>query len=129
VALSGLGGALTRLGRTSEALKLERKEAAARGDVALEEAFGREDGAAEAKFREAIAALEARAASGAMVNEVQIALMHLRVKDLNRALDWLERAYDSHNPNLPSINNRRPFDPLRSHPRFQALLQRMRLPQ
>jgi hypothetical protein len=52
----------------------------------------------------------------------------VRLKENDQAIDWLERAFDSHNPNLPGINNRRPFDPLRAHPRFQTLLRRMNLP-
>lgn len=59
---------------------------------------------------------------------MQVAIILVRVKEHERALDWLERAFDSHNPNLPGINNRRPFDPLRGHVRFQALLRRMNLP-
>ena len=47
VALTGLQGALTRLGRTDEVLKLQEKRAMARGDGELEDAFGRDgDGAA-----------------------------------------------------------------------------------
>jgi hypothetical protein len=44
------------------------------------------------------------------------------------ALDWLERAYEARDPALPYL--RLPlFDPLRSEPRFEALMRRMGLPQ
>jgi TolB-like protein/Tfp pilus assembly protein PilF len=128
VALNGLVGALTRLGRTDEAFEVQRRGAAARGDTEVEEALGSSPDQIAA-VRKAIETFEARAGRGEFVNEVQVAVMCLRVKDHDAAMDWLERAYDSHNPNLPSINNRRPFDPLRANPRFQALLQRMNLPQ
>lgn len=44
-----------------------------------------------------------------------------------RAIDWLEKAYENHNPNLPYIGGPL-WDPLRSYPRFQDLLRRMNLP-
>jgi hypothetical protein len=59
---------------------------------------------------------------------MEIALMYLRLGEQDRALDWLERGYETHHPGLPSISNRNPFNPLRTHPRFQALLRRMNLP-
>jgi serine/threonine-protein kinase len=44
-----------------------------------------------------------------------------------RALDWLERACDDRDPNMPYINCEPMWDPVRSEPRFQALLRRMNL--
>jgi TolB-like protein/Tfp pilus assembly protein PilF len=52
----------------------------------------------------------------------------LYARDTTLALDWLEKAYDGHEPNMPYINCMPIFDPLRSEPRFQALLRRMNLP-
>jgi tetratricopeptide (TPR) repeat protein len=131
VALTGLQGALLRLGRKEEALAVERKRASARGDAEMDEALagGIAQGDPDTAVRNAITTLEARWRSEGAVNEVQIAQLYLRLKERERALDWLERAYESHNPNLPAINNRRPFDPLRATPRFQELLRRMNLPQ
>jgi TolB-like protein len=45
-----------------------------------------------------------------------------------RALDWLEKAYQARDPNMPYIGCMPIFDPLRSEPRFQSLLRRMNLP-
>ncbi len=44
------------------------------------------------------------------------------------ALDWLERASEARDPNVPYITCFPMFDSLRSEPRFQALLRRMNLP-
>ena len=134
IALNGLQGALLRLGRQDEALEVQRTRAAVRGDTELEEALdgggrgrgGR--GGAEPALRGAIEVYERRWRNREDVNEVQVAIILVRLKENEQALDWLERAFDSHNPNLPGINNRRPFDPLRAHPRFQTLLRRMNLP-
>jgi len=45
------------------------------------------------------------------------------------ALDWLERAFDSHAHGILRINYDPRLDPLRSEPRFANLLRRMGLPQ
>ena len=134
VALTGLQGALLRLGRQDEALAVQRTRAGARGDTETEEALeggrGRSGrGGSDAALRSAVEVYERRWRNREDVNEVQVAIILLRLKENERALDWLERGFDTHNPNLPGINNRRPFDPLRGHPRFQALRRRMNLPE
>ena len=57
-----------------------------------------------------------------------IALRYLDAGDKDRAIDWLEKAYENRNPNMPYIGKPL-YDPLRSDPRFQALLRRMNLPE
>jgi TolB-like protein/Tfp pilus assembly protein PilF len=56
-----------------------------------------------------------------------IALRYLDAGDHDRAIDWLERAYEDQDPNLPYITGP-VWDPLRSDPRFKDLLRRMNLP-
>jgi TolB-like protein/Tfp pilus assembly protein PilF/predicted Ser/Thr protein kinase len=132
VALTGLQGALLRLGRQDEALEVQRTRAASRGDAEVEGALGRGGrggrGGSDAALRSAVEVFERRWRNREDVNEVEVALILLRLNENERALDWLERAFDTHNPNLPGINNRRPFDPLRGSVRFEALLRRMNLP-
>jgi len=53
---------------------------------------------------------------------------YLIAGDTTHALDWLEKACDDHEPNMPYISCMPIFDPLRSEPRFQALRRRMNLP-
>jgi hypothetical protein len=43
-------------------------------------------------------------------------------------MDWLEKAFEFHDPNLPYVGFEPIWDPLRSDPRFQDLLRRMNLP-
>jgi tetratricopeptide (TPR) repeat protein len=45
-----------------------------------------------------------------------------------KAIEWLEKGLDPHDPVLPYIGCYRCFDDLHSDPRFQALLRKMRLP-
>jgi Tfp pilus assembly protein PilF len=56
-----------------------------------------------------------------------IAARYLDGGDYQRAIDWLEEAYEVRDPNLPYLGNP-VFDPLRSDPRFQDLVRRMGLP-
>jgi tetratricopeptide (TPR) repeat protein len=48
--------------------------------------------------------------------------------DRERTLDWLERAYEVHDPNMPYIAVFPHFDLVRDDPRFEDLLRRVGLP-
>ena len=54
--------------------------------------------------------------------------VYLKLGQREKALEWLERAYREHVPGLVWINARTFWAPMRSYPRFQAILQRMKLP-
>jgi hypothetical protein len=54
--------------------------------------------------------------------------MYLKVGDKERAMDWLERTYEERASMLIHMNVHFAFDPLRSDPRFQNLLRRMKFP-
>ncbi len=56
-----------------------------------------------------------------------IALRYLDAGDHDRAIDWLERAYQDRDPNLPYVVMPI-WAPLRPDPRFHDLLRRMDLP-
>jgi serine/threonine-protein kinase len=64
-----------------------------------------------------------------LLGPIGIALRYLDAGDNDRAIDWLEEAYEVRNFNLPYIGLPLYHDPLRSDPRFQALLRRMNLPE
>jgi serine/threonine protein kinase/tetratricopeptide (TPR) repeat protein len=57
-----------------------------------------------------------------------IAFRYFDARDYDRAVDWLEKAYEVRDPNLPYQIASPVYDPLRSNPRFQALTRRMGLP-
>jgi tetratricopeptide (TPR) repeat protein len=56
-----------------------------------------------------------------------IAMRFMNAGDIDRAIDWLETGFQLHDPNLPYLGLP-VWDPLRPHPRFQELLQKMNLP-
>jgi len=59
---------------------------------------------------------------------VNIALRYVDAGDSDRAMDWLEEAYEVRDPMLPYLRDPFYYDLLHSNPRYQALLRRMNLP-
>jgi serine/threonine protein kinase len=57
-----------------------------------------------------------------------VSINYMGAGDAARSLDWLERAIAWHDPNAPYVNCLPLWDPVRSAPRFQALLRKMNLP-
>jgi len=60
-------------------------------------------------------------------NPTDVAYLYIGAGDKGRALEWLEKAYELHDPVMPYIGIPY-FDILRADPRFQNLLRRMNLP-
>lgn len=57
-----------------------------------------------------------------------IAIVYTGLGDKDRAFAWLEQALKEHDDSLIYIGSQTFFDPLRSDPRFQDLLRRLRVP-
>jgi len=66
-------------------------------------------------------------ARGTYVPATSIAWIHLGLGELDDAFDWLDRAVDERDQFMMPIRSYGFFDPIRSHPRFLALLRKMRL--
>ncbi len=56
-----------------------------------------------------------------------IAWIYLALGDVDAAFTWLERAVDESDPKIVGINTYPTLAPLRTHPRFAALLRKMNL--
>jgi TolB-like protein/Tfp pilus assembly protein PilF len=54
-----------------------------------------------------------------------LAIVYLGLGDRERALDFLEQAYSNNSQWMPYLRGDRTFDPIRSEPRFQALLKKL----
>jgi len=62
------------------------------------------------------------------VSSYDLALLYLALGDADQAVERLWRAHEEYSSMLPYVNVDARVDPLRSHPRFVALIQRMRFP-
>jgi len=63
------------------------------------------------------------------VPRIRIARLHAHAEEKDRALEWLEKAYEEREPPLTRLSVVWDWDSLRDDPRFRALLVRMNLPQ
>jgi hypothetical protein len=71
--------------------------------------------------------MAARYKPSGRVMAVNIAIKYMFAGDKVRAIDWLEKAHEDHDPNLPYLG--KPiWDSVRDDPRFQGLVRRMNLP-
>ena len=61
------------------------------------------------------------------VSPYSIAEAYMRIEDKERALSWLEKAYEEHDSGLVSLGVEPMFDSIRTDPRFQDILRRMKL--
>jgi len=127
VALTNLEEALFAKGMRDELLAVEKERAA--GDPARVAAY--EQGLAEAGYegvqRRLADFMAARYEQTGRVMAVDIAIKYMFAGDKARAIDWLEKAYEDRDPNLPYLG-KPVWDSLRDDPRFQDLVRRMNLP-
>ncbi len=130
MALSALKSAYHVKGMYKEALEIWRTWFATKGDREAEEALSR--GYAEASYSGAlssVAEMMIERSRTTFVTPWQIATLYTRAGKNNEALVWLEKAYEAHDSNMPSISVDPIFDSMRADPRFQDLLRRMNLPE
>jgi TolB-like protein/DNA-binding winged helix-turn-helix (wHTH) protein/Tfp pilus assembly protein PilF len=88
-------------------------------------AAGRED-----RARSILSELEARSES-TYISPGMLFELNLVLGEIDRALDLLERAYEVHDPWMIRLNMKKgnpPFDPIRHHPRFMAVMQKIAFP-
>ena len=126
----GLWGAFYKKGMYEQALAEAKKFFAVLGDREVVESLDRRG--AEAGYRGAMRragdALAARS-ERSHVPAIRIARVYAHAGEKDRALDWLEKACERRETTLVHIGVGWDWDGLRSDPRFQSLLRRMKLPQ
>jgi tetratricopeptide (TPR) repeat protein len=72
--------------------------------------------------------LAASTSAGRYVSPVAFATILIGLGDIEGALDWAERAMDDRRGWLMYLGVNPLLDPMRGHPRFESLVQRMRGP-
>jgi TolB-like protein/Tfp pilus assembly protein PilF/predicted Ser/Thr protein kinase len=128
IALSTLRTAYHMKHMYKEALEIWKASYAAKGDQEAVEALERgfAEGGYPGALRRVADMLVARSQK-TFVTPWQIATLYTRAGMNKEALDWLEKAYQAHDQNMPYISVDPIFDDLRAEPRFQEILRRMRL--
>ena len=124
-----LGLTLAIEGQVDEAVKVLREaitmpESGTYTRATLGYALAR--GGCVGEAREILASLEAHA-EHEYVSPVAFATILLGLGEIERALDWTERALEERRGWLAYLRVHPLMDPMRGHPRFDALVRRMRL--
>jgi TolB-like protein len=128
VALSTLRSAFHMKRMYPEAIEAWQASYAARGDQEAEEALARgfKEGGYSMALQRVAEALAARSRT-TYVPAWQIGTLYTRAGKKDEALEWLEKAYLAHDPNMPYISVDPIFDDIRDDPRFKDLLRKMKL--
>ena len=120
----GRGQILLARGKPQEALVEMQQETndglKLTGEALVYQALGRRQ-ASDAALKELIA----KHGDGAAY---QVAEVYAYRGEADKAMDWLERAYQQHDSGLPSLKSDGLFKSLRQNPRYIQLLEKMQLP-
>jgi TolB-like protein len=130
VALATLRSAYHMKRMYNEALEIWKASYAAKGDHEAVEALAR--GFAEAGYHGALLRVAETFVARSRTTYVtpwQIGTLYTRAGKNKEALEWLEKAYEAHDPNSIYLSVDPIFDILRNEPRFQDILRRMKLPE
>jgi len=126
-AISGLMHCYPQKGMYQEALEAAQRLFVIRGEHEVLQALerGNKDGGYVEAMRQAAVALAARSNPA---YALRIATLYTFAGEKERALDWLENAYEERLQNMIYIRVYPKWDLLRDEPRFQELLHKMNLP-
>ena len=116
------------LGRHEEAIEMWRASYQANPEAleALERGY---QAGGYLSALKAVADLRVERSATTHVAPWQIATLYTRAGLGEEALGYLELAFEEHDPNIPYISTYAIFDYMRAEPRFQALMDRLGLPQ
>jgi TolB-like protein/predicted Ser/Thr protein kinase len=128
-ALGTLRSAYHQKGMYEEALEIWKRSYAAKDDQEAEEALARgyEEGGYSGALS-SVAEMMIERSRTTYVTPWQIGTLYTRAGKKEEAIEWLERAFEARDGNLPYLSVDPIFDYLRDEPRFQDMLRRMNLP-
>jgi len=113
-AIDEMESGLTRFGWTESAKALRR---------------GYAQGGYQGALREAAKSLEAKAKHNEYFPPNVLAYLYGVLGDKDRAFAWMEKAYEIHEGSIASMKVNLDYEPLRSDPRFAAMLRQVGLPE
>jgi tetratricopeptide (TPR) repeat protein len=128
MALSGLRASYYEKGMYEEAFEADKTRLTASGDPEAVEAL--EHGYAEGGYQRAMSRVAERMVAKtrtAYVKPTDIAGLYRDAGRSQEALDWLERAFEERDPDMPYIGVF--WKGFRDEPRYQSLLRRMNFPE
>jgi eukaryotic-like serine/threonine-protein kinase len=128
---SALGWAWLRMGRLEEGVReIEQAVAISPGDTLFLGQLGQAYGLAgrEADARNILRQLQ-EMTPRRYVSPYHVAYVHVGLGEYEKALDLLEEAYETRSGAIYGVRGSFLFEPLRSHPRFKAILRKMNLPE
>jgi serine/threonine-protein kinase len=128
-AYTSLGRVYTQQEKFSDAIRMLEKGRSIAGDVpnilgALGQAYalnGQSD-----RARELLRELE-QTAKNSWVPSTVFAIVHIGLKEYDRALHWLERGCILHEIPMTALKVHPVYDPIRATPRFQAVLRQLHM--
>jgi TolB-like protein/Tfp pilus assembly protein PilF/predicted Ser/Thr protein kinase len=130
IALSTLRSAYHMKQMYPEALEIWKRSYAERNDSEAEDALaqGFAEGGYQGALQRVAEMLIARSRT-TYVTPWQIGTLYTRAGKNKEALNYLEKAYEAHDPNCIYLGVDPIFDVLRNEPRFQDILRQMKFPQ
>jgi TolB-like protein/Tfp pilus assembly protein PilF/predicted Ser/Thr protein kinase len=130
IALSTIRSAYHMKQMYPEALEIWKRSYAERNDSEAEDALaqGFAEGGYQGALQRVAEMLIARSRT-TYVTPWQIGTLYTRAGKNKEALDYLEKAYEAHDPNCIYLGVDPIFDVLRNEPRFQDILRQMKFPQ
>lgn len=124
--LYGMGLVYRAQGRPDQAIPFLQKESFEQG-FDLDAAYADAGDPAEARRRLAHD-LQRLKAEKVFIRPSLVAEVYASLGDQDEAIRWLDRGYREHDAFMILLKVWPPFDPLRSDPRFEALVRRMNFP-
>ncbi len=128
MALSTLRTTYHLMGRPEDALDMWRASFSAGGDHEAEEALerGYREGGYNGALR-SVAEMMVERSRTTHVTPWRIGTLYTRAGDKEKAIEFLEKAFEERDQNMPYLSVDPIFDYMRDDPRFQDLLRRMNL--
>ena len=125
-----LGAVYVLAGKHKEAIAELREGVRLSGETPIAQAdLGHAYGVAgmQAEVRKVLDELR-RLSRSHYVDATRFALVYTGLGERDRAMEWLEKAYERRDMGLIMLRPDPRFDPLRNDPRYQSLIRRMKLP-